>query len=69
MFRTNFMIATIFFIYFPVLCAQNTFPIILITGRLHVDHQSIIGHNIAQKEFENIVVLYTYNTKLLLTLK
>ena len=40
-----------------------------ITGRLHMDHQAVIGHFISKREFEDILVLYSLHAELLLSLR
>ena len=38
-------------------------------GKLHIDHQAIIGHGISKNEHNNIFALYSKHCKLLYSLK
>ena len=38
-------------------------------GKLHMDHEAVIGHLVSKKEFESTIVLYNNHVKLLASLK
>ena len=38
-------------------------------GKIHMDHQTVIGHLVSKKEIDNIIVLYNNHAKLLYSLQ